>query len=132
MPQLIFVYNADAGLLNGLLDLAHKMISPTTYPCSLCAITYGTRMRPEWKSFIDSLPLESQFLHRDEFSAVYPWLAQERLPAVFLKDDFSELHSFITAEELNKADLAGLKHLVQQRLQLVPQRPRPRTSSKKV
>ncbi|MCB2410485.1 hypothetical protein [Hymenobacter lucidus] len=119
MPQLVFVYNANAGRLNALLDLAHKTLAPATYPCSLCAITYGVRMRPEWKSFVESLPVGAEFLHRDEFGAVYPWLAQTPLPAVFLKDDFGELNPLITAQELNRADLTGLMQLVQQRLATV-------------
>lgn len=54
MPQrLFFVYNADGGRLAGLKDMSHKFFSPATYPCSLCAITYGaTLMRPEQGAFI--------------------------------------------------------------------------------
>jgi hypothetical protein len=40
MQELLFVYNADAGLVTGLLDTLHKVLSPSTYSCSLCAITY--------------------------------------------------------------------------------------------
>jgi hypothetical protein len=123
MQKLVFVYNANAGLLNSLLDLAHKVISPATYPCSLCAITYGTRMRPEWKAFIDSLPIPSEFLHRDELAAIYPWLADTPLPAVFFKDHLSELTLLVAAAELDKANLQSLMQLVQQRLATVPLSP---------
>ncbi len=41
-PALVFVYNANSGLLNALLDMGHKVVSPRTYPCSLCALTYGS------------------------------------------------------------------------------------------
>ena len=42
LPQrLIFVYNADGGRLAGLKDLFHKILSPATYSCSLCAVPYG-------------------------------------------------------------------------------------------
>lgn len=119
MPQLVFVYNANAGRLNALLDLAHKTLAPATYACSLCAITYGVRMRPAWKSFVESLPGGAEFYHRDEFGAIYPWLAEMPLPAVFLKDTLGELSPFITAPELNQADLAGLMQLVRERLRLV-------------
>jgi len=45
--RLLFVYNADGGLLPGLKDMFHKILSPGTYPYSLCAVTYGaTFMRP--------------------------------------------------------------------------------------
>ncbi|UOQ71111.1 hypothetical protein [Hymenobacter cellulosilyticus] len=116
MQQLVFVYNADTGLVNSVLDLAHKLISPTTYPCSLCAITHGTRMRPEWKEFIAGLSLQSEFLHRDEFLARYPQWAATALPAVFGRTETDTLTPFITATELNQADLPGLMQLIRQRL----------------
>ena len=50
LQRLIFVYNADGGRLAGLQDMFHKILSPATYSCSLCAVTYGaTSMRPEWQ-----------------------------------------------------------------------------------
>lgn len=39
--QLIFVYNADGGTFNAIMDSAHKLFAPSTYQCSLCAITHG-------------------------------------------------------------------------------------------
>lgn len=72
-PRLLIVYNADGGILNALKDAVWKIISPATYPCSLCAITYGAvSMHPEWRRFLDSLPLEVVFYHRDDFAAAYP------------------------------------------------------------
>jgi hypothetical protein len=72
-PRLLLVYNADGGLLNALKDALWKITSPATYPCSLCAITYGAvSMHPKWKRFLESLPLEVVFHHRDDFAAAYP------------------------------------------------------------
>ncbi|SMB99010.1 hypothetical protein SAMN00120144_3663 [Hymenobacter roseosalivarius DSM 11622] len=105
MRKLLFVYNADAGLANGLLDMAHKILSPRTYPCSLCGITYGTtHMRPDWRQFLQSLPLESRFLHRDEFQQQFPGLKNPALPAVFWQDEQQALTPALTA-----ADLAPLR-----------------------
>ncbi len=65
---LMFVYNADSGMFNTLSDMAHKVFSPRTYSCNLCALTHSTfSMRDEWKEFIESLGVELEFLHRDEF-----------------------------------------------------------------
>ena len=51
--RLLFVYNADSGLFNTLTDIAHKMLSPKTYTCNLCAITHGLfSEKEEWKEFI--------------------------------------------------------------------------------
>ncbi|MGI8952546.1 MAG: hypothetical protein ACR2FN_13295 [Chitinophagaceae bacterium] len=52
MSTLIFVYNADADLFSTLTDFAHKILSPSTYQCKLCALTYGNiSMKQEWKFF---------------------------------------------------------------------------------
>ena len=37
-PTLVFVYNADSGVFNALADAAHKIFSPRTYACNLCAL----------------------------------------------------------------------------------------------
>ena len=66
--SLIFVYNADSGILNALKDGVIKIVSPSSYQCRLCGLTFGTAtMKSEWRSFIDSLGLEVSFLHKDEF-----------------------------------------------------------------
>jgi hypothetical protein len=117
MQELLFVYNADAGLVNGLLDTLHKVLSPSTYACSLCAITYGaTAMRPEWKEFLRTLPVQPTFLHRDELRARHPELARQPLPAAFVRNPGGDWQSFLNPEELNQTDLPKLMALVKQRL----------------
>ena len=37
---LIFVYNAKSGTLNAAIDYFHKIVSPETYDCNLCILTY--------------------------------------------------------------------------------------------
>ena len=84
-PTLVFVYNADSGVFNTLTDAAHKIFSPRTYACNLCALTYGAaRMRGEWKEFLDGLGLPLEFLHADELASRYG-LKGVALPAVFTK-----------------------------------------------
>ena len=116
---LLFVYNANAGLAAGALDFFHKILSPSTYPCSLCAVTYGNLgMKPEWREFIQSLPARSIFLHRDELRAQYPELATTPLPAVFRQlAEGEDWEVFLSADELNQADLPRLMELVRERLE---------------
>lgn len=76
MPQkLIFIYNADSGLANTILDGAHKIISPATYACSLCKLTHGALSEKKiWTLFTEQLKLEGKallFLHKDEFRKAY-------------------------------------------------------------
>jgi hypothetical protein len=82
---LIFVYNADTGLFNTVADIAHKIFSPETYPCSLCAITHTSLgMKEEWKKFIEELKMPVVFLHRDEFLEAE--LPKQLLPVILIKD----------------------------------------------
>lgn len=100
--QLIFVYNADAGFMNGAFDMMHKIFAPKRYSCHLCLITYGTfGIKKEWETFLNELPLPTLFLHKDEWRATYH--RDDKLPAVFLeKDDhITTLIDAKTMEELN-------------------------------
>lgn len=73
--KFIFIYNADSGLVNGLLDGAHKILSPATYECSLCKLTHGALSKKKlWTIFTEQLKGQGtslQFLHKDEFRKVY-------------------------------------------------------------
>jgi len=72
LKKLIFVYNADSGLRNMVLDSAHKILSPSTYECSLCDITFGAFTENSvWKKFRKESNLEMVFLHKDEFAKQY-------------------------------------------------------------
>jgi len=112
-PSLIFVYNADSGLFNALSDAAHKALSPTTYQCTLCRLTYGLIAEKQaWRRFIHTLSGDCIFLHRDELRRRYPALAL-RPPAVLSVGDTGEPSVCIDAEALNRCDdLAALMDLV--------------------
>ena len=100
MNTLIFAYNADSGPLNGLIDAAHKIISPQTYQCNLCAITYSHfGMRKEWKQFVKTLDIKVEFLHRNELIKQYA-IKETKLPAIFSKDN-DTLALKISADEIN-------------------------------
>ena len=112
MKSLIFVYNANSGIFNSISDSIHKIISPSTYQCNLCKITYGiTNEKEGWKNYISSLPYRVIFLHKDEFEKQYPH-RKERLPAIFEKHA-GRLKLLISAAKINKAkNLRELKSLV--------------------
>jgi hypothetical protein len=118
MHTLIFVYNADGGLLNAAGDAVHKLVSPATYPCSLCALTYGAvAMRGAWRAFLGSTGLAALFLYRDEFRED---LDQRDLPlpAILLgAASGGPPEVLVSAAELNAlADLPALIDLVKTRL----------------
>lgn len=104
--ELIFVYNADSGLVNGLLDLLHKNLRPETYACNLCAVTYNNSgMKKEWKTFVQSIPLPVTFLHKDEFVKRFATEAFEAPSAYWMRGAMRELIiSANTMQELPSLD----------------------------
>ncbi len=114
-PTLVFVYNADSGMFNTLTDIAHRIFSPQTYQCNLCAITYSAAgMRKEWKEVLEHLDLPMEFLHRDEFEARHG-IKGISLPAIFKKVS-DKLEVLIDAEAINSCrTLEDLKQLITQK-----------------
>jgi hypothetical protein len=101
MEKLIFVYNADSGKWNAYLDMAHKILSPKTYPCSLCDLTYGIfKIQPEWDDFVKNSPITFEFLHKDEFQTQYPQFKDLTLPLI-LKQCKADLTVFIDKIQLD-------------------------------
>lgn len=110
-PHLLFVYHANGGLFSVVSDFAHKILSPSTYPCQLCALTYGNfAMKQAWKSFIGGLSAKTVFLHKNEFEKQYH--IHTSLPAVFIisKEGVKEI---ITQQQIAGCQsLEELKNLV--------------------
>lgn len=98
--KIVFVYNADSGVFNLLSDVAHKIFSPQTYPCNLCAITHGTLgMKEEWREYLKTLKAPFEFLHADEFKVKHR-IENVELPAVF-KQENGELQLMIDSKTIN-------------------------------
>ena len=99
-PGLVFVYNAEGGVFNTLTDVAHKIFSPQTYQCNLCALTHAAfGMRKEWKTFLDGLGRPLEFLHADELGARHG-VKGVRLPAIF-ESDAGRLKLLAGADSIN-------------------------------
>jgi len=113
--KLIFVYNADRDLFSSVTDFAHKILSPSTYQCNLCALTYGNfSVKREWRNFIGALPFKTVFLYKDEFFKRFK--TQVILPAVFILSD-NAIKEIISASEIeNCKSLNELKSLVVSKL----------------
>lgn len=83
MVKLVFVYNADSGFFNLLKDVLHKLLSPNTYPCSLCDLTYGILgEKRRWIQYRKNLSIPQEYLHRDEFQMQYN-CSDSKFPAVY-------------------------------------------------
>ncbi|HEX8459577.1 MAG TPA: hypothetical protein VF656_19950 [Pyrinomonadaceae bacterium] len=118
-PTLVFVYNAESGLFNTLGDVAHKILSPETYACNLCALTHTAfRVRREWTEFLESLDARTEFLHANELRERYG-LTNLPLPAILRRryddGDTTSLEEFIPATAINSCrTLDELKRLIRE------------------
>ena len=115
--KLIFVYNANAGLFNGVGDVVHKIISSGTYPCSLCHLTYGTfTIKPEWNAFKKNSSIPLLFLHKNEFRKLYPDLKTTPLPVIFI-ERAGAISILINQTELNGyKNIGELKQGIEEKL----------------
>jgi hypothetical protein len=106
--QLLFVYNANSGAVNAVLDSMHKVLSPTTYDCKLCELTFGTFTEKEvWKKFREDSTVEMRFLHKNEFLKEFrsKWLPKYSFPVVLVNTN-NELQLFISSEEFENVSTA--------------------------
>lgn len=117
--KLIFVYNANSGKRNALMDSMHKVFSPSTYDCKLCDITFGVMTENStWKQFRQESELQMEFLHKDEFAKKYAskFGHKFRFPIVLIEGE-QGLEVLISKEELDQLETAnGLVDLVKERV----------------
>ena len=107
--KIIFVYNAKSGFGNSMLDIGHKLLSPKTYECNLCNLTYGLLTENiEWKRFRESSQKELDFLHKDEFEKKYK--EKREYPIILLLSNTNKLTELINHKNLNK--ISSVKKLI--------------------
>lgn len=115
-PKIVFVYNADSGVFNLLSDIAHKIFSPQTYACNLCAVTHSNfGMRKEWKTYLESLDNPLEFLHADEFKNKYRH-EKVNLPAIFVEEKGFP-REIVSAAQINESkSIQDLRSLIDNEL----------------
>ena len=120
-PSVIFVYNADSGLISTVKDYFHKIVKPSTYQCNLCALTFDNLgMKNGWKSFVDDLEPEIVFLHKDEFLEKFN-MKDAKFPSAFVKSG-SKLSLLISQAEIdNTKSLDELIKLVTDKVNEIKQ-----------
>ena len=112
--ELCFVYNAQSGVAHALLDYVHKIVSPSTYACSLCGVTYGNLgMHREWAKYLRALPFKTRFLYKDTLPK---HLEGAALPSAYMVENDSWI-PVLGPEEMDAAtDLEALIALCNKRL----------------
>ncbi len=114
--EIILVYNAYGGIYPGIVDFINKEFFPSSYPCNLCYLTFGTfKMKPSWKEFINALPYTITELHKDNFKRRFT-PANFPLPAILLSNG-ATVQVLLSAQQINQAKtLPQLKQMVQNSL----------------
>lgn len=99
---LVFAYNADSGAINLVKDFWRKMLKPSSYKCNLCMQTFGTfGVKKDWKRFISSIKIDTEFIHKDEFEEKYDIL-DAKFPSAYLNEN-GKLTLIISSDEMNSA-----------------------------
>lgn len=110
LKELIFVYNANSGKMNAMKDYFHKVISPKTYNCNLCSLTYDLLgMKSEWKKAIEKTGLKTVFLHKDELEDRYS--VSYELPVILIKEG-NNVKTILNALEIKQT--RNLNELIRQ------------------
>jgi hypothetical protein len=103
--RILFLYNADSGVLAAMLDSARKLArSPDA--CPLCSITHGVAgKKKDWRRIECSLELPGVYCHRDELPGrVEGFLEAERLalPVVLFENADGSYEVAVTAAALGE------------------------------
>lgn len=113
--KLLFVYNAKSGKTRAAIDIAHKIISPSTYSCDLCSLTHGIfSEKSAWKEFVERGDVEMVFYHIDEFEERY--VKKFDYPLILIEEG-ETLEPFMDKDEIaGIEDVKGLIELIEKRL----------------
>ncbi len=108
--MLVFVYNAKNDFMSKSLDFAHKIISPNTYQCNLCSLTYGNfGIKKEWQDFLNTIQMETKFMYANQYQQLFP-NQNQTFPAIFLVQN-NQWKSLMSPKDFE--DLQTLQQLIQ-------------------
>jgi hypothetical protein len=81
IDRLLFVFNADTGSFNALLDSARKLLRLNG--CTLCSITHGLAgEKSEWRECKEEIGVPVDYVHRDEISGELRSVVGDQLPCI--------------------------------------------------
>lgn len=113
--HIYFIYNANNDFLSIISDFIHKEISPKSYPCELCSLSYGSfTKKDKWKEFLSELNYEYSFIYKNETHGLE--FDEKKLPMIIIKSN-EETQILVTKEELKKcSNVDDLINLIKYKL----------------
>jgi len=96
---LYFVYNAKGDVFSVVGDFLHKSLSPKTYPCRLCDLSYGAFSKKKiWKNFLDSLDIKYEFVYKNGIDRFKQGI--KNFPVILIGEE-NNVEVFLSKEEIN-------------------------------
>lgn len=113
--SLVFVYDAESGFANAVVDVAYTACTAERMRCSLLPLIRGPfGVRRRWKRIGGDLGRAVEYVYRDQFAARHD-LSRVTLPAVF-KCQGSECRIWLAAEQIRACRTSDdLERLVRER-----------------
>ena len=108
-PTLVFVYNADGGLLSRWADRVRRVFSIGPRRCRLSALLHSQgALTRQWRGFLAELEASAEVLHRDELQRYAATIRSKELsalplPAVMLRTGDGPPRPWIGAEAIARA-----------------------------
>ena len=99
---LYFVYNAKGDIFSVVGDFFHKSLSPKTYPCKLCDLSYGIFSKKKaWKKFLDSLDVDYEFVYKNKLDRFNQEIKE--FPIILIGNE-DEVEVFLSRKEINNTE----------------------------
>ena len=114
MEKIIFVYQKNKDeFINGIFDFFHKLMMPDTYNCDPCEVTHNySGMRSAWKSYLEWLPLPTDYYNKQQFLDSFPNENIVSFPCVFVLHIDGKMELVISSEKLKNVGLDELTTLI--------------------
>lgn len=101
VKKLVFVYNANSGVLDAMIDSARKVLRING--CALCEVTHGlVGEKSEWRSCERALGVEIDYLHKDEIPGDLAGAIGETLPVVVAVPETGEPVRLLEASTIER------------------------------
>tara|TARA_Y100001970_G_C13961982_1_gene713641 strand:+ start:378 stop:788 length:411 start_codon:yes stop_codon:yes gene_type:complete len=98
-PTIYFVYNANNDFISIIGDFVHKSVSPTTYSCNLCKLSYGIFTKTKkWEAFLNTLEYEFSFIYKNEKTPILNHI--DSFPVVLIQYD-NQIDILVSTDEMN-------------------------------
>ena len=100
--KIHFIYNANDDIFSVINDFFHKSLSPKTYDCDLCALSYGMFSKKEkWSNFLDSLQYDYAFIYKNQSNPILDHV--DSFPVILFQQD-DDIMVLVSTDDISKCN----------------------------